>query len=153
MYSKSLDELTFMMEILDEELAAIGLRMHDTKIKILTSAANPQFHWVEIRGMMIEILKRDCSRKYLGRLLSMDSSKRIGIELQNRMRMCWAKLHQHRRWLINLEVLARLRLHLFDAVCSPTILFGSAVLPLNLKQRQSLDILQNKMLRLMVGWR
>ena len=103
--------------------------------------------------MMIEILKKDCSHKYLGRLLNMDANKRIGIELQNRMKMCWAKFHQHRRWLVNLEVPARLRLHLFDAVCSPTILFGSAVLPLNLKQRQSLDILQRKMLRLMVGWR
>ena len=83
----------------------------------------------------------------------MDSSKRIGIELQNRMRMCWAKFHQHRRWLVNLEVPVRLRLRLFDAICSPTILFGSAVLPLNVNQRQSLDILQRKMLRLMVGWR
>ena len=30
---------------------------------------------------------------------------------------------------------------------------GSPVLPVNLQQRQSLDILQRKMLRLMLGWR
>ena len=102
---------------------------------------------------MIEILQRDHCHKYLGRLLNMDPTKRINFELQNRMRMCWAKFHQHRRWLVNMDVPVGLRLRLFDAICSPTILFGSAVLPLGLKQRQSLDILQRKMLRLMVGWR
>ena len=152
-YAKSLEELMMMMEMLGEELAAIGLSMHETKTKILTTSTNPQFQWVEIRGMMIEILQRDHCHKYLGRLLNMDPTKRINFELQNRKRMCWAKFHQHRRWLVNMDVPVGLRLRLFDAICSPTILYGSAVLPLGLKQRQSLDILQRKMLRLMVGWR
>ena len=42
---------------------------------------------------------------------------------------------------------------LFDAVCSPTILFGLAVLPLTLKKREALDVLQRRMLRLIVGWK
>ena len=142
-----------MMELLGEELAAIGLTMHELKTKILITSINPRFHSVEIGGMMIEILQKDHCHRYLGRLLNMDPNKRIDFELQNRVRICWGKFHQHRKWLINLDVPIRLRLRLFDAICSPTILFGSAVLPLNLKQRQSLDILQRKMLRLMVGWR
>ena len=81
LYAKSLDELTFMMEILDEELAAIGLRMHDVKTKILSTSSDPQCEWVDIAGMMIEILKKDCSHKYLGRILNMDGSKRIGIDI------------------------------------------------------------------------
>ena len=52
-----------------------------------------------------------------------------------------------------MNVPSGLHLRLFDAICIPTISFGNAILPLNLKQRQSLDILQRKMLRLMVGWR
>ena len=85
--------------------------------------------------------------------MSLDVSKRVDIELHNRIRACWAKFHQHRRWLTNLEISARLRMRLFDATCTPSILFGTAVLPLNLKHRRSLDILQRKMLRLIVGWR
>ena len=93
--ARSLEEMMMMMEMLGEELAAIGLSMHETKTRILTTSTNPQFQWVEIGGMMIEILQRDRCHKYLGRLLKMDPTKRINFELQNRMRMCWAKFHQH----------------------------------------------------------
>ena len=52
-YAKSLEELMIMMELLGEELAAIGFAMHELKTKILTTSINPRFHSVEIGGMMI----------------------------------------------------------------------------------------------------
>ena len=44
LYVKPLDDFTLMMDILDEELAFVGLRMHDMKTKILTRNDSPQFH-------------------------------------------------------------------------------------------------------------
>ena len=44
------------------------------------------------------------------------------------------------------------RLRLFDAVVSPTVLFGLAALAMSAKQREQLRVLQRRMLRLVVGW-
>ena len=43
-------------------------------------------------------------------------------------------------------------LKLFDAVVTPTILFGLAVLPLSVMSVEKLQVTQRKMLRKMVGW-
>ena len=54
--------------------------------------------------------------------------------------------------LTNKHVALKLRLKFFDSVCSPTILFGLATLPLSKSQLRRLDVTQRKMLRTIVGW-
>ena len=54
--------------------------------------------------------------------------------------------------LINKHVSVKLRLKLFDAVVTPTILYGLHKLPLTHFQLQKLDALQRQMLRSIVGW-
>ena len=58
--------------------------MHPSKTKILRSVENLPYDWIDIYGMMIEILKKEQSHRYLERLLNLDVSKRIGIEFHNR---------------------------------------------------------------------
>ena len=72
LYVKPLEEFTRMREILAEEFAKIGLEMHPMKTKLFSSSDALGYDWIDINGMMIEILKKDQSHKYLGRLLNMD---------------------------------------------------------------------------------
>ena len=127
--------------------------MHAGKTKILSSDDSIKCDWVDIGGIFVEILKKEAAHKYLGRLMRMDPKERVGIEFQHRIRNCWMKFHQHRKTLCNLLIPIRLRMRLFNAVCTPCILYGLAVLPLSAKQREGLDILQRRMLRLIVDWR
>ena len=102
---------------------------------------------------MLQVLGKDESHRYLGRMLNLDPEKRVEIEFRNRVQVCWMKFQKQRYILINPDIPIRLRMKLFDAICSPTILFGLAVLPLTLKKREALDVLQRRMLRLIVGWK
>ena len=86
-------------------------------------------------------------------LLNLNPKTRVDIELRNRINSGWAKFHEHRAWLCNHHIPVGLRLRLFDAVVTPAILFGGAVLPLNKKGLEHIDGIQRKMLRLIVGWR
>jgi len=98
-YGKSLDELKVMMELLHDELLAVGLRMHEGKTKILTSRDSCAQSSVDVRGMPIAILSHDASHRYLGRMLSLDASTRAETEVNNRMKLAWWKFNRHRRWL------------------------------------------------------
>ena len=62
------------------------------------------------------------------------------------------KFHKHRLILTNRHVALQLRLKLFDIVVSPTLLFGLSTLPMTKSHLETLDRLQRKMLRNIVGW-
>ena len=85
LYAKTLDELVEMLELLHVELSAVGLEMHETKTKILTSCAEHHFHYVDIADMMIEILPSDKAHKYLGRMLSLNPDARDAGEARNHL--------------------------------------------------------------------
>ena len=152
LYAKSLHELTEMLELLQDELAAVGLEMHENKTKILTSCLEHHYHFVDIGNMMIEILPSEKAHKYLGRMLSLNPDEREAFEVRNRLRAAWAKFHQHRRWLLNRHVSLHLRLRLFAAVVSPCALFAAMVLPLTKHDLEKFAVTQRKMLRSIVGW-
>ena len=153
LFAKSLDEIIMMLEFLKEELAEAGLEMHPDKTKIMTSDGENTVNVIDIHGMMIWILKEDAAHRYLGRLLNLHSKRRVKIELDNRFKSAWAAFHKHRKWLVNQYVPVGLRLRLFDAVVSPSVLFALSVLPVGKCDLQQLQVLQRRMLRLIVGWR
>ena len=153
LFAKSVEEMQIMIDMLSEELLNVGLEMHPSKTKILTSCNPLPCHMVDAGDMMIEVLSCDKSHKYLGRLLNMDPSMRISIEARNRLNASWAKFHEHRDALCNHNVPIGLRLRLFDTIVTPVVLYGGAVLPLSQKDLEQLDIVQRRMLRLIVGWK
>ena len=61
------------------------------------------------------------------------------------------KFGQHVRTLCNKNVSIKLRLKLFDSVVSPSLLFGLAVLPLQVSCVEKLNVVQRKMLRKIIG--
>ena len=97
---------------------------------------------------MLQVLGKDESHRYLGRMLNLDTEKRVEIEFRNRVQVCLMKFQKQRYISINPDIPIRLRMKLFDTICSPTILFGFAVLPLTLKKREAFDIRVGRVLLL-----
>ena len=85
LFGKNIDEISDMLEILCEELRAIGLEMHPSKTKILTSSSPCPFQFLDVDGMMINVLSSMESHKYLGRLISLNPAMRVTAELKNRI--------------------------------------------------------------------
>ena len=65
-HATSLVELGQMLAILIEELARVGLEVHDGKNKMITSNIHNSIDDVNISDKLIEILDCDISHTYLG---------------------------------------------------------------------------------------
>ena len=140
-----------MRAILKEKLANIGLEMHESKTKIMTSFNETNIDFIDVDGLLLEVLPDGKARKYLGRMLSC-SDAREKSEVANRIKAAWGAFHKHRRWLTNRHVPVQLRLKLFDAVVTPAALFSLATLPLTSSMISQIGIVQRKMLRSIIGW-
>ena len=90
--------------------------------------------------------------KYLGRHIPGDLKTRGELEFAHRLAAAWGKFHKHRTTLLNKHVSIKLRLKLFEAVVTPTVLFGLSTLPISKAQLAQLDVVQRKMLRSIAGW-
>ena len=141
-----------MLELLHDELAAVGLQMHEAKTKILTSSENCGRASLPVRGMSIEILERSQAHRYLGKMLSLDPESRVKAELDNRLRAAWCKFNQLRRWLTNRNIHLRSRLRLFDSAVRPTALFGLLALPLSVSNLRRISGAEMRIRRCIVGW-
>jgi len=125
---------------------------HMVKTKIITTVDLDAPMFVDVAGGMVEVLFGDAVHKYLGRHISGDLRQRSKVEFSHRIAAAWAKFHKHRATLMNRDISVRLRLKLFQAVVSPTVLFGLTTLPLTTCQKHQLDAVQRRMLRSIVGW-
>ena len=74
------------------------------------------------------------------------------VEVAHRIQCAWNKFGQNTRILMNRKISIKLRLKLFDAVVSPSLLFGLAVLPISEANINRIDACQRKMLRKIAGW-
>ena len=101
---------------------------------------------------MIEIVQAKVNHKYLGRYLWGEFSFRESVEINHRIKCGWYAFGKHAGTLCNRNISIKLRLKLFDAVVTPTILFGLSVLPLSQVSLQKIKAAQRKMLRKIVGW-
>jgi hypothetical protein len=152
-YATSLGELTMMLEMLTVELRIIGLELNQKKTKILTTVPMQQATVVEVAGEFVDILYGQAVHKYLGRKLPGQLSQRGRVELSHRFQNAWWKFNEHRDTLLDQDISVASRLKLFEAVVTPTVLFGLSSCPLTKQQVQSIDALQRRMLRSIVGWR
>ena len=98
LYAKTLEELIEMMELLFEELAAVGLDANAKKIKILT--IDDLFVvgcLVKVFGEDVEVIRADKDYKYFGRKLNLGGKCRAEFEMVNRQQSVWAAFHKYRK--------------------------------------------------------
>ena len=145
-YAKSSAELASMLESLIEELAVIGLHLNAAKTKIFTTDEDAP-DMIEVADSFISVLSDLDSHKYLGRKLPGNLNNRSSVEIAHRIQIAWMKFHQHTDVLIDKNVCIRSRLRFFDAIISPTILFGLGTCALTQQQINQLDRVQRRMLR------
>ena len=109
LYAKSMKELKEMLELLLDELRHVGLEMHESKTKILSSRQIP-YDSLTVRDLTIQILPVEGSHKYLGKLLCLDPASRVNLAFDQRLGLAWAKFNSFRRWLVNRHIPIHLRL-------------------------------------------
>ena len=88
----------------------------------------------------------------MGRHLTGDLDDRRPSEVKHRLQSTWHRFHKYAKQLTNKHVSVKQQLKLFDAIVTPCLLFGAAVLPLYETWLSKIDITQRKMLRRIVGW-
>ena len=75
-YAKSWEELSVMVELLSEELAAVGLDLNAGKTKFLTTDTLDTPLFIDVADGMVEVLHGDAVHKHLGRHICGDLKQR-----------------------------------------------------------------------------
>ena len=149
----SLADARNMLEDLGEFAAAVGLEIHMGRTKFMSnvearsgaSAANS----ITVRGHEVEILRFSDATTYLGRKLCFKEFH--DTEIKHRIGRGWAKFAIHRKELCQKKYSLRCRLKLFEAVVTPTVLYGSSAWTMNAERARLLRTAQRRMLRTMLG--
>ena len=113
-----------------ETFGNVGLELNAAKSKILTNDAIT-YSFLDIADNLVNVVDASEHHKYLGRYLSGEFIFRETIEVNHRIQCAWYKFGQHANILCNRAISIHLRLKLFDAIITPTVLFGIAILPLS----------------------
>ena len=151
LFAKMEEESIEMIELLVEAFRIVGLELNAAKSKILTNAPI-DYSYVDVTENVVEIIEAGSYHKYLGRHISREFVFREMTEINHRIKAGWYKFGQHKQVLCNRNIDIRLRLNFFDAVVTPTILYGLALLLWSASSLQKVKVLQRKILRKIVGW-
>ena len=100
-YTKSWQELVFMIECLVQQLETIGLHLNASKCRIIATVPIERPTYVNVRDHMLEVSTDDDFHKYLGRNISGDPKQRNHTELRHRFQAVWARFQKDRHVLTN----------------------------------------------------
>ena len=149
----SLQQLSTELRELNACATQYGLELHPGKTLILSNLHRRRGQQakklVDIGGKQVQVLAYDDSTKYFGRKLTL--SDYHSCELHNRTTTAWRKFHSLRQELTCKTHSLRDRLRLFNTTITPTILYGCQAWTLTKTMAVSLQRLQRRMLRLIIG--
>ena len=112
-----------MVEMLVDELSAIGLALNASKTKILTTEPLSTPLYIDMADGFVEVLVNEAVRKYLGRRFPGNLARRGQVEFANRLACAWGKFHKHRQWLMNKHISMHRRLKLFQLKRGPNLFY------------------------------
>ena len=140
---------SFSMRLRVRILIRIHIRIHfhcPVRIHALSQAPSPCHSHApfEIDEMQVQILPPEGKLKYL------DDHIRGPGNHRHRIRCAWSAFAKHRQELKSQSYLLRHRLHLFDAVVTPTITCGAGTRAKKNNTRKMLRTNQRRMLRLII---
>ena len=148
--SKHLKE---MLGDLKRAALARGLKVHSGKTKVLTNeggaSGRSMIKQIDIDGEKYEVLAKDASTKYLGRKVNFEDPQ--GTEFDNRIAAAWGAFSKHKEELTDMRYRIKDRLRLFEAVVTPSLLYGCEAWALKVEQEKRLKTIQRKMLRLVLN--
>jgi hypothetical protein len=147
----SKEQLHTMLTDLANAAKRVGLEMHMGKTKVLSNVEDEDREgtsYINIGGSQVEILPLMGSSMYLGRLLCLGALH--DEEVRHRIRRGWAKFHQFKKELCGRNFPLVHRLRLFEAVVTPSVLYGCGTWTMNKDRERSLRTAQRQMMRTMV---
>lgn len=103
---------------------------------------------VKCGNVMVEVLATGGQTTYLGRSINLTDMD--DTELQSRMAKAWAKFGVFRSELTDRAIPMHLRARLFDAVITPTILYGNETWTMKRQRQLSLRAVQRRMMRRLI---
>ena len=147
--ARSLPQIKQMLADIETEAGRVGLRLHPGKTKILHNGIGygTNARTAKCGTMNIEILDKDGHATYLGRAVRLTAME--DEEIKSRIAKAWAKYGVFRQELNDQHVPVKLRMKLFEAVISPTILYGCEAWAMKQKSQLKLRSTQRKMMRLL----
>jgi hypothetical protein len=146
--AKSIKVLKQMLEDLRAAAGEVGLELHMGKTNIFAnSRGRKQSHaqHIGIGEDKVKILGQEASTIYLGRALAFTENH--DREINHRIAAGWAKFTTYRKELCNRRLPLERRLKLFDAVVTPTVLYGSGSWTMTKEREGRLKVARRRMLR------
>ena len=144
--AQSKNDVRKMLTQFADAASHYGLRLHFGKTKIMTwDSLAAGCTSIRVGQNEVSILREDEAEKYLGRKLCFRSLKEV--ELQNRLSAGWAAFHKHKGELCSKFYRTCDRVKLFEAIVSPTVLYGSAAWAQTRAMEDKLRVTRRKMLR------
>ena len=151
LFATSKDQLQKVLYEFKESTEKVGLRIHPGKTKVLSnqsSLCSETKKEMQIDDILIEILTRGESVRYLGQLIAFQQQETT--EIKNRIRAAWATFHKYRQELTSKNYLLKHHLRLFDAAITPTICHASGPWAPTKEHERMIQSAQRKMLRLII---
>ena len=145
-----------MMSLLLPELQNVGLEVNHTKTKLLTT--DPSIFKINTSSILyihdryFQVLAPHEWHKYLGRYLTFSAHSRSSNELNHRIAAAWSQFHKRKYIFQNSNLSVKLKLEYFHAYVTPCALYGLGALSLGKTAMERLARVQQKMLRLIIGW-
>ena len=135
-----------MLKHFADSASQYGLKLNYDKTKVMTwdSLKNGSSS-IAVAGNRVEILGESVGEKYLGRRICFSGGHQA--ELQNRISSAWTAFHTHKGELCNNNYCMKIRIKLFHAVVTPTVLYGCPAWALTKAAEQQLKTQRRKMLR------
>jgi len=151
--ARSQRQLSIMLTDVCNSSGKYGLEIHPDKTKVLTNTTKKtgrgRDSHLDINGLEISILPLDKSLKYLGRQLTFGDG--MAVEIAHRIRCGWAKFHSYKQEITSKNYSLHDRLRVFEAVVSPTVLYGCSSWTLTQDLEKVVSRTQRRMLRMILG--
>ena len=126
--------------------AKFGLKINFAKTKILTwNFESNGCRSISLDGNPVAVLDQCDSEKYLGRKLAFENCGEV--EIANRLAAGWAAFHKHKNELCSKFYRLRDRVRLFEAIVTPTVLYGCSTWALTQRLEGKIQVARRKMLR------
>ena len=142
----SKEQIRITLEDLAKAAAGVSLNIHMGETKILNIIVSG--HLI-IFGKKFDILPFTSSTDYLGRSKTMDTLH--DTEMAIRIQKGWSKFFSFKSELCGKHIGIKEKIRLFNAVVTPTVLYGSSAWTMNAERSRLLRTSQRRMLRWMLG--
>ena len=150
--AQSRQDIQKMLQDFANQVLKMGLKIHLGKTKVLANVfAGESLRAIRVNGVTIQVASIMDYEKYLGKCLCLGEFH--ATEVEQRLRCGWAAFMKFRKELTGKLVGINLKIRLFQAVVTSTVLYGSCSWTLTAELAKKLTTTRRRMLRLMFGFK